>query len=339
LVNIARVHRVPLYPVSTGRNWGYGDGRPVVDGCVVVDLSRMNRIVSLDPELGLVTVEPGVTQGQLRQYLDEHRLPFMVPTTGAGPQGSLLGNALERGYGLAPVSDHFQAVMALEAVLPDGTLYRSAISEQGAALADQAYKWGFGPYLDGLFSQGSFGIVTRATLSLVREPEAMEAFFFWIERFEDLEGAIGPVRTLLQQAGSSIGGLKIMSGHVAGIYAGSGDRRRSAWLGSGYVAGPRELNAAARRLVTRILRPHVSRLIVVPTWLPAWLDGMLGPLLATRFEGLAAMLRGARGNIDLMTGRPSEVGLPAAYRTAPPTGPLDPGRDGAGLHWYPPWSR
>jgi 4-cresol dehydrogenase (hydroxylating) len=102
---------------------------------------------------------PGVTESQLREYLDDHAPGFMVPTTGAGPNCSLIGNALERGYGITPYADHFGAVTALEAVLPDGRLYRSALTELGAETLDQAFKWGLGPYLDGLFAQGSIGVV------------------------------------------------------------------------------------------------------------------------------------------------------------------------------------
>jgi FAD/FMN-containing dehydrogenase len=82
-LEIARRYRIPLYPISTGNNWGYGGASPVLEGCVVLDLSGMNRIIEVDQELGLVTLEPGVTQGQLREYLDRHGLSFMVPTTGA----------------------------------------------------------------------------------------------------------------------------------------------------------------------------------------------------------------------------------------------------------------
>ena len=119
----------------------------------------------MDPELGLVTVEPGVTQAQLRSYLDEHHLPFMVPASGAGPSCSLLGNAVERGYGITPYSDHFAAVTALEAVLPNGEVYRSAHAAMGGTTVDRAFKWGVGPYLEGLFTQGTFGIVTEMTYS------------------------------------------------------------------------------------------------------------------------------------------------------------------------------
>jgi 4-cresol dehydrogenase (hydroxylating) len=98
VVQIANRYRVPLYTISTGHNWGYGSALPVCGGCVILDLSRMNRILDMDPELGLVTLEPGVTQKQLFDYLDRHGLNFFVPTTGAGPSASIVGNALERGW-------------------------------------------------------------------------------------------------------------------------------------------------------------------------------------------------------------------------------------------------
>src|SRR5262245_24076721 len=62
IVEIANRYRIPLYTVSTGHNWGYGSALPVQDLSVIVDLSGMNRILEMDEELGLVTLEPGVTQ-------------------------------------------------------------------------------------------------------------------------------------------------------------------------------------------------------------------------------------------------------------------------------------
>ena len=71
IVKTSRELGVPLYPVSTGNNWGYGSAIPTADGCVIVDLSDMTAI-TLDAETGLATLEPGVTQRILRQYLDEN---------------------------------------------------------------------------------------------------------------------------------------------------------------------------------------------------------------------------------------------------------------------------
>src|SRR5678816_333707 len=53
IVRIASVHQAHLYAISTGNNWGYGSAQPVRDDNVVVDLSRMNRIVDVNTELAL----------------------------------------------------------------------------------------------------------------------------------------------------------------------------------------------------------------------------------------------------------------------------------------------
>ena len=65
VVRIARQFRVPLYPLSTGMNWGLGSRLPVVSGAVVVDLRRMNAIRALSSDELYATVEPGVTQAQV----------------------------------------------------------------------------------------------------------------------------------------------------------------------------------------------------------------------------------------------------------------------------------
>ena len=75
----------------------------------------------------MVTVEPGVTQAKLSAYLDTHGYSFLVPVTGTGSNCSLLGNALERGYGVTPQTDHFGAVTDMEAVLADGSIYRTTL--------------------------------------------------------------------------------------------------------------------------------------------------------------------------------------------------------------------
>ena len=156
IVKTSRELGIPLYPISTGNNWGYGSAIPTADGCVIVDLSGMTAI-TLDAETGLATLEPGVTQRILREYLDENSLRFLCPVTGAGPDCSLVGNALERGHGITPYTDHFLAVMSLEAVLPDGRIYRPPLAELGCIEVDRAFKWGVGPFLDGIFSQARSG--------------------------------------------------------------------------------------------------------------------------------------------------------------------------------------
>ena len=206
IVHIAEVYGIALYPISRGRNWGYGSATPARDGCVIIDLSRMDRVISFDRVLGLVTVEPGVTMGHLERYLQENELSFLAPVVGAGAWCSLIGNALERGTSLTANSDRFDSLIALEAVLSDGTIYRSPFAE-GTKVSP--YKWGVGPYLDGLFSQSNIGIVTRATFLLAPRPHASKMFVIRIREDGDLASAVESMRKLAADLGSVLAYFEI----------------------------------------------------------------------------------------------------------------------------------
>ncbi|HNL78542.1 MAG TPA: FAD-dependent oxidoreductase, partial [Accumulibacter sp.] len=57
VVRVAARHRVPLWPSSTGRNWGYGTTLAVEDGAIVMILTRMNRIIEVNEELAYAVIE------------------------------------------------------------------------------------------------------------------------------------------------------------------------------------------------------------------------------------------------------------------------------------------
>ena len=114
---------IPLYPVSTGKNWGYGSRVPPADCCALLDLRELNRILDFNERLGYVTVEPGVTQRQLHEFLIGQRSGLWLDATGSSPGCSLIGNALERGFGHTPYGESFYAnVCGMEVVLADGEL-------------------------------------------------------------------------------------------------------------------------------------------------------------------------------------------------------------------------
>ncbi len=361
IVRIAAGHRVPLYPISTGKNWGYGCANPVTDGCALVDLSRLNKILNFDAELGLLTVQPGVTQRVLKEFLDANKLPFLVPTTGAGPDASLLGNAMERGYGLTPHADHFGAVMSLEAVLPNGELYRSALTEAGGASVDNAFKWGLGPYLDGLFTQGNFGIVTQITIALAPVPERIEAFFFSVEKSEQLEEAVTAVRRILNTVGGVTGSLNLMNARrvlsMVEAYPASrvpcggvmpdplvrelaARNQVMAWTGVGALYGTKQVVRAARSEIRRALRPFARNVIFLTQSEVRTAQKVVSWIPLLRDSRVAKMLQRIDGFLDNASGQPSEIALPLAYwksGTLPQKGtPLNPARDGCGLLWYAP---
>lgn len=359
-VRLAREHNVPLYPISTGRNWGYGAANPVCDGCVVVDLGRMRAIHDFDPELGVVTVEPGVTQGQLREFLDEADADYLVPVTGAGPSCSLLGNALERGYGITPFTDHFSAVTSVQAVMADGGLYSSPLSELGGAEVDRLFKWGTGPYIDGLFSQGNFGIVTRMTLALAPSPERVVPFFFSVRDQEAFERTVPVVRQILREFSGQVPAINLLNRQrmlsmlapfpkdeaTDGVLSAdtvarlARQYRIETWSGVGAIYGTPELVRTVRRRLKQLLKPSTTRLTFVTERNLSRIETIsrrLPQRMTKRVDKLAGALR---STLDIMRGRPNEVALALAYwrsGTRPPPGqPMNPARDGCGLIWYAP---
>ncbi len=356
IVRIAARHRQQLYPISTGNNWGYGSALPVQDGCVLLDLRGMNRILDFDEASGVVTLEPGVTQGMLSDYLQRRGLPFMVPTTGAGPDCSLLGNALERGYGITPHSDHFGAVMSLQAVLANGDIYRPLLAELGGAAVDCVFKWGVGPYLDGLFAQGNAGIVTRMSIALARRPEAINAFLFSVEHDADLEQTVCAVQAILRQLVGVTGSINVMNTHrilamtvaypqelaVNGllpqaVVADFARRNKiGAWTCVGALYGDPAVVAAARKVVKRLLRGTAAQGLQFFTPKGA---ARLKALTARFLPGSQLARRAATldASLQIMAGVPSRVALPLAYwKSGQAPASHNPAQDGCGLLWYAP---
>ena len=195
-LRIAQTHRVPVYPVSGGRNWGYGSRVPPGDGSVLLDLGRMDRILGHDEQLAYLTVEPGVTFRQAHAWLRERGSSTFITTIGGSPDASLVGNALERGDGRGPNPDIFQHVCALEVVLPTGERVETGHARFPGARAAPVFRWGLGPVLDGLFSQSSLGVVTRMTFWLSRKQPWFREFFCAVNDDAWLWGAVDRLQAL-----------------------------------------------------------------------------------------------------------------------------------------------
>jgi 4-cresol dehydrogenase (hydroxylating) len=360
VMRVASAFKVPVYPISTGNNWGYGSALPARDDCVILDLSALNKILDFDEEFGVVTVEPGVTQGLLAHFLESGNHPYMVPVTGAGPRCSLMGNALERGYGITPHVDHFAAVTDLEAVLPDGSLYRTALKEAGGQELARLFKWGIGAYSAGLFTQGGFGIVTRMSIILQRKPECVNACFFSLRDDALLEAATQAIRSVLIKLPGTVGGINLMNQHRVlsmtapfpasqlgedGLIPHSVIQQLGLhykvlpWTGFITLYGTDRVVAAARREIRDALSRIACRLVfftprraIALRNMTKWLPGAAGRRIASMADKLAQSL-------ELVAGRPNETALPLAYWRYPKSqqGAFnDPSRDGSGLLWYAP---
>jgi 4-cresol dehydrogenase (hydroxylating) flavoprotein subunit len=203
IVRIAAEHHVPLWPISRGKNLGYGTSAPVVAGSIVLDLSRMKKI-EVDVENGTVLLEPGVGFYDLYDYLQTRNIPLWLSVPG-NSWGSVIGNALDRGLGYTPYGENTRNLCGLEVVLPDGDVVRTGMGAMPNAPTWNLHKYGYGPAWDQLFVQSNFGIVTRAGMWLMPQPEVVLGFDVEMDRMEDLGpliDTIGPLRRegVLQQS-------------------------------------------------------------------------------------------------------------------------------------------
>lgn len=187
VVRAANELRIPIYPISTGKNLGYGGSAPAYSGSVVLDLKRMNRIIEVNERNAYCVVEPGVSYFDLYRHIQDRGLKVWIDCPDPG-WGSLIGNAVDRGggYTAAMFRNHFDAHCGMEVVLPNGELLRTGMGALPGAKTWQQYKSGYGPWIDGLFSQSNFGVVTKMGFWLMPEPEAYLSGQVSVARYEDL---------------------------------------------------------------------------------------------------------------------------------------------------------
>jgi 4-cresol dehydrogenase (hydroxylating) flavoprotein subunit len=364
IVRMSAANTLPVYPISTGKNWGYGDACAPLPGCLLLDLSRMNRILEVNIELAYAVVEPGVTQGQLFTHLEKTQTPLMMDCTGAGPDTSLIGNTLERGFGHSPYGDRFACSCNYEVVLPDGSLLTTGFGGYPNARAQHLYKWGVGPSLDGLLTQSNLGIVTRMTIWLMPKPESIEYFFVGLKTPEAIGGLVEALRRLRLQGTvrSTVhcfnerrmlaGRMRYPWNEVDGTQALEKQRPEllhrlcrelgvPSWGASGILFGSRHETAAARRNIQKELSdlPGLDRLTFLDEKRFQWANRLAGFLrLLVPNHTLARHLPLVRLAMDLLAGRPSYETLKGGHWRARQDPDLreDPLDSRSGLIWIAP---
>ncbi|CAK7202050.1 hypothetical protein SEUCBS139899_004769 [Sporothrix eucalyptigena] len=198
VVRWANKHLVPIFPISMGRNLGYGGAAPRVRGSVVVDLGRrMRQILDISGDDFTCLVEPGVSFYALHDEIQARGLGDQlwvdVPDLGGG---SIIGNTVDRGVGYTPYGDHWATHSGLEVVLPTGEVVRTGMGALPGNNTWQAFPYGFGPFSDGIFSQSNFGIVTKMGMTLMPNPGGHESFLYTFQKEEDLAQLIEIIRPL-----------------------------------------------------------------------------------------------------------------------------------------------
>jgi len=175
IVKWANETLTPLVPVSSGPPHFRGDTIPSAGGAIIIDLSRIKRIIRIDPRNKIAMIEPGVTFGELQSALAKEGLCAYMPLAPRSSK-SVIGSILEREPIIRP-SHHWDStdpLLCAEIVFGSGDKFRTGEASGPDTVEEQ---WELGRVQMNPFghshidvqrlvsgAQGTMGIVTWATL-------------------------------------------------------------------------------------------------------------------------------------------------------------------------------
>jgi len=158
--------RVPVVPRGAGT--GLSGGANAVAGCVLLDLSRMDQVLEIDPDNLLCVVQPGAINNDVKSAVAEHGL-WYPPDPASAPWSTIGGNVATNAGGLCCLKYGVTRdyVLGLRAVVGGPVAYGDAVR-----LGRRTTKGVAGLDLVGLFvgSEGTLGIITEVTLRLRPAP-------------------------------------------------------------------------------------------------------------------------------------------------------------------------
>ena len=183
VVKYANERLIPVTPRSSGTSF-YGAGIPSQGG-IILDLSRLNRILEIDGRNKKVKVEPGVTWAQVEDELEKQGLMVCNPLL-PHPSKSVLTSAMEREPLLIPKSEYSETFLTAEMVLASGDLFWTGTA-MGKGMKGQNFPDALIPSTR-LFlgAQGTLGIITWANIKAEWLPTKDKLFFIPFEHIEDV---------------------------------------------------------------------------------------------------------------------------------------------------------
>ena len=154
--------------VPRGAGTGLSGGANAVGGCVILDLSRMNQVLEIDPDNLMCVVQPGAVNNDVKAAVAEHGL-WYPPDPASAPWSTIGGNVATNAGGLCCLKYGVTRdyVLGLRAVVGGPVAYGEAVR-----LGRRTTKGVAGLDLAGLFvgSEGTLGVVTEVTLRLRPAP-------------------------------------------------------------------------------------------------------------------------------------------------------------------------
>ena len=184
IVRLANRHGLPF--VARGAGTGLSGGALALEGGIVIEMCRMNRILEVDYGNQRAVVQPGLVNLHLSLAVSDAGF-YYAPDPSSQGSCTIGGNVAENSGGphtlkYGVTTNH---VLGLEVVLPSGELAHFG----GAVLDTPGYD------LTGLFvgSEGTFGIVTSVTVRIMRKPQAVKTLLAFFDTVESASNAVSGI--------------------------------------------------------------------------------------------------------------------------------------------------
>ncbi len=186
ILKLANENRVPVTPRGSGTSLSAGH-LPVYGG-IVLDLSRMDSIISIDIENNIVEVEPGVICDELNEILKPYGY-FFPPDPGSSSVCTIGGMVATNAGGIQAfkygVTKNY--VMYLEVVRPDGE-----ILNLGTKVLKSVSSYNLKDLIVG--SEGTLGVITKIGLRIRPLPQKRKLGFFVFDNIDDISDAVVEIR-------------------------------------------------------------------------------------------------------------------------------------------------
>lgn len=188
VVKLANKYKIPIICRGAGTN--VVGACTVEHGGIILNFSKMNKIINISPENMTVTVEPGVVLGHLQKEVEKFGLFYppdpsnLAVSTIGGSIAQSSGGAKSFKYGTT--KDY---VIDLKVVMANGEILRT-----GANTIKNATGYNLNTLFVG--SEGTLGIVVEATLKLIPKPESKKVLMAY---FDSVKEAVIAVNSIIEQ--------------------------------------------------------------------------------------------------------------------------------------------
>ncbi len=188
VVKIANKHKTPIICRGAGTN--VVGACSVVHGGIILNFSKMNKILEINRDNMTAIVEPGVVLGDLQKEVE--KLGLFYPPDPSNLAVSTIGGSIAQSSGGAKSFKYGTTkdyVVDLKVVMANGEILRT-----GANTIKNATGYNLGSLFVG--SEGTLGIVVEATLKLIPMPESRKVLSAY---FDTVEDAVNAVNSVIEQ--------------------------------------------------------------------------------------------------------------------------------------------